>query len=211
VTEHNRHDRATPELLEQAALYVLGMMAGEEGRLFELHLLDCSVCSREVADTREALAGLALEADAFEPAARLRERLLESIQSAGDAPGGGNQTQVWKNWAPPKAGGIHVVRGGESGWKTILDGVEVKQLFADPAAANVTMLVRMAPGSEYPAHRHGGHEQCFVIEGDVQVGGIDLSAGDYQCATAASVHEVTRTRGGCVLMIVSSTRDELLP
>jgi anti-sigma factor ChrR (cupin superfamily) len=195
-------------MMEQASLYVLGMLGAEESRAFEQHLAECAACTWEVEQSRRTLSGLALASGEFRPPAGLRDRLFDRIRADQSAPSG---TQIWKSWAPTAIGGIHVVRGDESSWSTISEGIEVKQLFADPVASNVTMLVRMAPGSEYPAHRHGGHEQCFVIEGDVQVGDIELVAGDYQCATADSVHDVTRTRGGCVLMIVSSTRDKLLP
>jgi anti-sigma factor ChrR (cupin superfamily) len=201
------HDQPNAEILEQAALYVLGVLGAEEARLFEQHLHECPACEAEVERTREALSGLSLEAAEAVPDPGVRAHLLEQVKAEQEA---GSQTQVWKRWSMAPPDGVHVVRGDEQGWQTILDGLEVKQLFADPAAENVTMLVRMAPGSEYPAHRHGGHEQCFVLEGDVEVGEIKLRAGDYQCATTDSVHEVTRTREGCLLMIVSSTKDKLI-
>jgi anti-sigma factor ChrR (cupin superfamily) len=72
------------------------------------------------------------------------------------------------------------------------------------------MLIRMQPGSSYPAHRHGGPEQCLVLEGDVEVNGMTFHAGDYQCMLHGSVHNITRTTNGCVLLIVSSQHDELL-
>jgi anti-sigma factor ChrR (cupin superfamily) len=86
----------------------------------------------------------------------------------------------------------------------------VKRLFADTRRDSVTMLIRMAPGTEYPAHRHGGAEECLVLEGDIQVGDLSLRAGDYHCAQLDSVHDVTRTTGGCLLLIVSSQHDQLL-
>jgi anti-sigma factor ChrR (cupin superfamily) len=102
------------------------------------------------------------------------------------------------------------VPAGDTGWEPVSFGVLAKQLYLDTVADSVTMLVRMAPGSTYPAHRHGGPEQCFVLEGDLRVGDIVLHAGDFQCAASDSVHEITRTDGGCLLLIVSSQHDELL-
>ena len=75
----------------------------------------------------------------------------------------------------------------------------------------VTMLIRMAPGTAYPAHRHGGAEECYVLEGDLHVGDdIVMHAGDYQRAEAGSTHPVQSTRGGCLLLLTSSLRDELV-
>jgi anti-sigma factor ChrR (cupin superfamily) len=89
--------------------------------------------------------------------------------------------------------------------------VFTKQLYVDPARDTVTMLVRMEPGSSYPPHRHGGPEECLVVEGDLRVGDVVLQAGDYQCAAGDSTHDVSTTVNGCILLIVSSQYDELLP
>jgi anti-sigma factor ChrR (cupin superfamily) len=69
----------------------------------------------------------------------------------------------------------------------------------------------MAPGTSYPAHRHGGAEECFVLEGDLRVGAdLHMRAGDFQRAEEGSVHPDQTTDHGCVLLIVSSTADEIL-
>jgi anti-sigma factor ChrR (cupin superfamily) len=74
------------------------------------------------------------------------------------------------------------------------------------------MLVRMAPGSSYPPHLHASSEECFVVEGDLHVGDdLVMNAGDYQRAHGGSVHPVQYTEGGCVLFIMSSLHDELIP
>ncbi len=71
------------------------------------------------------------------------------------------------------------------------------------------MMVRMEPGASYPAHRHGGAEECFVISGDLRTGAVHLRAGDWQRADAGSRHPVQSTDGGCVLLLVSSLDDTL--
>ena len=72
------------------------------------------------------------------------------------------------------------------------------------------MLVRMAPGASYLPHRHHDTEECFVLDGDLRLHDSVLHTGDYQRAEAGSVHGVQRTEGGCTLLIISSTQDELL-
>jgi anti-sigma factor ChrR (cupin superfamily) len=117
--------------------------------------------------------------------------------------------QVWKAWEAESQS--NVVRREEGQWALAKEGVRVKQLSVDPVQHSVTMLVRMEPGASWPSHRHGGFEQCFVLEGDLEVGGDTvLHAGDFQAMDTGSVHPLQRTPNGCLLLIVSSQHDELL-
>jgi anti-sigma factor ChrR (cupin superfamily) len=140
---------------------------------------------------------------------------------AAGASGASNATahaaQPWKAWdvepegSDASAAGLTIVRAAEEGWvETDVPGVSVKRLRVDRERRYVTMLVRMAPGSAYPSHRHAGAEECFVLEGDLHVGDAVLRAGDYQCAHGASLHSVQSTENGCLLLISSSQEDELL-
>jgi anti-sigma factor ChrR (cupin superfamily) len=72
------------------------------------------------------------------------------------------------------------------------------------------MLIRMEPGASYVPHRHGGPEQCYVVEGDLRDGDVVVRAGDFQCAPESTMHGAQTTEKGCLLLIVSSLRDELL-
>ena len=91
-----------------------------------------------------------------------------------------------------------------------MPGVEARRLFVDSESDRVTMLVRMAPGSSYPAHVHGGPEECLVISGDLRIGPQHMKCGDFQRAVPGSTHVVQSTDEGCVLLIVSSLHDEIL-
>jgi anti-sigma factor ChrR (cupin superfamily) len=155
---------------------------------------------------RETAARLAFAAPPQAPPPELKARLWDRL--GGEAEAG---PQVWKSWPAEAPAALHIVRAGEGDWQTIgLAGIVVKKLYSDPERDSVTMLVRMEPGAEYPAHQHGGPEQCLVLEGDLEVGDLVLQAGDFQCAAAASIHSVSRTRAGCLLLIVSSQHDRLL-
>ncbi len=94
--------------------------------------------------------------------------------------------------------------------RTGIEGIETKTLFVDPTRRRVSMMVRMAPGTSYPAHRHAALEECFVVAGELHVGERLLRAGDYQVAAQHSIHEVQSTERGCLLFIVSSQDDELV-
>jgi anti-sigma factor ChrR (cupin superfamily) len=103
------------------------------------------------------------------------------------------------------------VRAGEGEWQdTGVEGVIAKKLFVDDLTSSVAMLIRMRPGAQYPAHHHGGTEQCYVIEGDLRVGDEVFTAGDYRYARSDSLDEVSSTVSGCLLFLISSQQDELL-
>lgn len=106
---------------------------------------------------------------------------------------------------------VHAGAHGHDGFElTGIEGIETRTLFVDSARRRASMMVRMAPGTAYPAHRHAALEECFVVEGDLRVGERLLRAGDYQVAAQDSVHAVQSTEKGCLLFVVSSQDDELV-
>ncbi len=191
---------------EQVALYALGALEGSDAVEVEAHLALCSVCRREVDSLRFVVDALAVAGPTAEPPERLRHRLLARIRAAGSV-------QTWKAWVPDTVRQpLLVVKRDEGAWEpTGVAGVAVRRLFVDPEADRVTMLVRMAPGTSYPSHRHAGVEECYVLEGDLHSHDFEMRAGDYQRLEGGSVHGVQATREGCLLFIVSSLHDDLLP
>ncbi|MDQ6705956.1 MAG: cupin domain-containing protein, partial [Acidobacteriota bacterium] len=153
------------------------------------------------------LSFLPLSVPQSDPSRQVREQLLRKITAAS---GLKDSPQVWKTWNTPSGRGDHLVRTTQGAWESVgLPGVLTKQLYVDSARESVTMLVRMEPGATYPAHRHGGREQCFVLEGDLSYD-IQLHAGDFLCADADTIHPASRTEKGCLLLIISSTHDDLI-
>lgn len=186
-------------------MYSLGLLEDGDARSFEEHLVECSICAREVDSFRETAALLPLSLQGQKPHPRVRERLMARTKPPRE-----EGVQVWKEWPATPEASMHVIVAGEGEWQSAGEGVLAKQLYSDPARDSVTMLVRMSAGATYPAHRHAGPEQCYVLEGDLEVNDVRLGAGDYQCVPGGSIHGVTRTEHGCLLLIVSSQRDELL-
>ncbi|HVS11011.1 MAG TPA: cupin domain-containing protein [Planctomycetota bacterium] len=207
-------DRAACAWDGSAELHLLGVSSEDESAAWLRHREDgCARCDSELASARRALASLdlafALEtAPQAEPPPELRARLLERVEAERRA----DQGQVWKRWRGDARaeGGLSTIRAEEGAWQsTAFDGVEVKPLSVDARRRFVTMLVRMAPGSSYPGHRHAGREECFVLSGELKVGGRVLKQGDYQLADTGSHHGVQSSDTGCCLLIVSSQDDEL--
>jgi anti-sigma factor ChrR (cupin superfamily) len=199
------HHEADKEMLEQLTLYSLDLLGTEEARAIERHLAQgCPDCEAELAGLRETITTALASAPAREAPAHLRQQVLGIAQSDRSA------RQIWKKWADTPGAGLQVIRHDEGDWETVAPGVTARQLYVDRERDTVTMIVRMEPGSTYWPHRHGGPEQCFVIEGDISEGGNTFRAGDFQFASKDSVHGVQSTEEGCVLLIVSSLHDELL-
>ena len=85
----------------------------------------------------------------------------------------------------------------------------MRQLFVDRKQRSATMLIRMDAGASYPGHRHGGLEECYVLEGDLHHDDRVMRAGDFEVVSEGSRHGRQWTEGGCLLLIRSSLDDEL--
>lgn len=225
-SRRTRHPNARS--LEMASLYVLGSLAPAEARKFERHIRGegepaCVPCARTERELREcvALVALGTAAGAPPPPPALRDRLLRQVGGKVSAPArrpgapDKSSIQVWKNWKQAETeveGSLEIRRRDDGGWQDIgRPGVRVRPLHVDAERRYVTMLVRMEPGTSYPSHAHAGKEECYVLEGDLEVAGETLHAGDYQVAPGGSLHGLQSTSNGCLLLIVSSQDDELLP
>ncbi len=220
------HATADEELEGQAALYALGALDAEEARAFESHLAEgCAACEAELREFEAVVSDLAFAAPEASPPADARARLLalvseEAAQNSGaeaktETRAGGAQTKTQPGGAETKtesgSAGFLVVRAGEGEWRPTTDaGVRFKLLFVDRERSTVTTLVRMEPGARIPAHRHLGVEQCLLLEGDLRAGGIEMSAGDFNCSLPGSVHEDLTTEGGALFLIVAPERYETL-
>lgn len=72
-----------------------------------------------------------------------------------------------------------------------------------------TALVRFEAGVRFPAHSHPGGEEIFVVEGDLQVGGERLRAGDYLYTPPDGTHAAS-TEGGCLMLVTLPKPIEIL-
>jgi anti-sigma factor ChrR (cupin superfamily) len=228
------HTTTDEELTGQAALYALGALDEEEAREFECHVAGCEACAAEMREFRVVAADLALAVPPATPPPDVRSRLLSLVaegenlngreaaasQTSGEDVNGerrddaearrATEAEASSREASPKESpGFIVIRSNEGEWRPTADpGVSFKLLFVDRERATVTTLVRMGPGARIPAHRHLGLEQCLVLEGDLRSGGIEMSAGDFNCSMPGSVHDELTTEGGALFIIISPERYE---
>jgi anti-sigma factor ChrR (cupin superfamily) len=71
------------------------------------------------------------------------------------------------------------------------------------------MLLKGEPGASYPAHRHTGPEECYVIRGSLVVEGQLLRAGDFHHAEGDSHHGELHTDEGVEVLLVAAASDYL--
>ncbi len=111
---------------------------------------------------------------------------------------------------PRPAAGVSGVRSATTRWSpTPLPGIEEKFLAHDDARGVTTRLLRFAPGTRYPKHRHAGTEEIFVLEGSLTINGLLLSAGDYCRSETGTEEEDTFSETGGMAIVISSDRDEI--
>ena len=198
-TPARRHDQLSDDLREELALYVFGLLDAEETRGIERHLKSgCPVCFEEWKALASTAAELPKALDRIRPEPSLKDRLMARIAAA---PAGG--------FEEPEPG-VFVLRGGRGRWrKAPWPGVTFQQLYVDQKTGNATSLLKLEPGAQYPAHHHAGVEQCWVIEGKVRIGAIEVEAGDFEYAAAQTDHGIVQSDTGCLLLIIASQNDEL--
>lgn len=198
---------------EEAMLFAADCLRGPDRWEFENLTLLFPWLADEARELRGAFHALAETAPPQLPPDGLKDRLMARVsQQAKQAEKQDQEVQIWKSWPQSAEGTFSVISGEDLPWQpTAFPGVEAKNLFVDRELGRVTMLVRMGPESAYPNHRHGGPEECFVLEGDLHGPGFSMKKGDYQRAEADSQHGIQYTREGCLLLISSSLDDQLEP
>jgi len=88
-------------------------------------------------------------------------------------------------------------------------GIRMKVLAENRQQGYVTLLLDVAPGTRFPAHHHGGAEECYVISGSLVACGRRINAGDFHHADAGSDHGELRTDEGCRVLLVVAPEDYL--
>ncbi|MCI0599532.1 MAG: cupin domain-containing protein [Beijerinckiaceae bacterium] len=173
------------DLDQTAAAYALGLTRGSARAEIEARLGGDLALQAKVKHWQENFAVLDLAAGQEAPPAGLFDSILDAIDA--------------DEKEPP---GTVTRRAGSGKWLEMAPGVTFTVLFDDPVSKRRSMLVRATPGAIYESHLHGeGHEECLVLEGDLMMGDLTLSAGDYHLAAKGSTHPPATTRSGALLYL----------
>ena len=206
------HNSISDELAETLTLHAMDLLDADAATNLERHLAEgCHVCEQHLKELRDTVAAVSATAPSLVPPAHLRDRVMAAVHTAPCAsPVSASGDGAWPALRLAYPPDLLIVRSNDEDWQQVAAGVWAKRLYVDEKRDTVTMLVRMDAGATYGPHRHAGPEQCYVLEGDLRAGELVVSSGDFQCAAEGTVHGTQRTESGCLLLVVSSLRDELL-
>lgn len=102
--------------------------------------------------------------------------------------------------ASQKEAFLTVKSSTEEGWIEALPGAKVKILQGDITLPNslLSYLVRLEPGFNMQGHDHPFDEETLMLEGDLTLGDIQLTAGDFHFVHAGTTHGDVSTKDGCL-------------
>ena len=174
--------------------YLIQALPPDETAAFERHIASCAECQQELETLRPVAERFVFwPTDVLRPPTSLHERLARRIAAeTGEHP-------------PPPA----ARRRDESAWEEVAPGIFCKLMANDTERHRVSMLVRLLPGVEYPAHTHAGLEELFLLDGELWIDDRKLYPGEYNRAEAPSGDKRVWSETGCTCVLVTSTQDIL--
>lgn len=183
------------ERAELIPLYVLRALPLGETRLLEAHLPSCPECRRELQSLGPVVDSLiSWPADILRPSDSMWSRLQERI-------GGEADEESVPSEVPPSL---------QSEWEAVAPGISCRLLATDTERERVSMLVRLAPGSAYPPHRHVGMEELFLLHGELWIEDQKLYPGDYHRAEPGTADKRVWSETGCTCILITSPSDVIL-
>ena len=190
-SESGQHDR---EHLDLVFLYALQTLPPREIAVAEAHISACADCQEEMKRLRPVIGSfVSWPTDVLRPSVSLWGRLAERIgEETGKEP-----------VLPPSQ------LQAKSEWEEVAPGISCKLLATDTEKNRVSMLVRLAPGTDYPPHRHGGAEELYLLHGELMIDDKRLYPGDYNRNEADSTDHRVWSEAGCTCVLLTSTKDVL--
>lgn len=179
--------------VDRVSSYALGALSPSETATMAAHVAVCWDCRREL----EAL-GPTIElltnwpGGMLEPPSSLWDGLVERIAGAADT----QAVQSASSWREPD-------------WEEVAPGICCKLLASDSQRDRVSMLVRLAPGVEYPPHRHAGVEELHLLQGELWIDDRKLLPGDYNRAAPGTADKRVWSQTGCTCVLITSPSDVL--
>ncbi|HEY2339616.1 MAG TPA: cupin domain-containing protein [Steroidobacteraceae bacterium] len=131
--------------------------------------------------------------DVLRPTASLQARLARRIAAET---GGEPVLPGTRQWSEPE-------------WDEVAPGILCKLLASDTDKQRVSMLVRLAPGVDYPPHTHAGVEELHLLDGELWIDERKLVPGDYNRADPGSADRRVWSETGCTCILITSTEDVL--
>lgn len=188
----DRHDQEHYDLM---LLHALRALPPDELSTVEVRLGSCPECRQEFETLRPILDSfVAWPVDVLRPSSPLWARVATRIaEETGGLP----------ILAPvPQAANLE--------WEEVAPGISCLMVAVDRERDRVSMLVRLAPGTDYPPHRHSGVEELHLLHGELMINDRKLYPGDYNRAEPDSTDYRVWSQTGCTCVLVTSTEDVIL-
>jgi quercetin dioxygenase-like cupin family protein len=184
-----------PDHLDTVYLFALQALPSGEMSAAEAQISSCAACRKELEALRPIVASfVSWPTDVLRPPVSLWERLARRIaDETGEAP------VLHPGPAP-----------AEPEWEAVAPGISCKFLATDTNKNRVSMLVRLAPGTDYPPHCHAGVEELHLLQGELMVDEKKFYPGDYIHADAGSMDHRVWSETGCTCVLLTSTKDIIL-
>jgi anti-sigma factor ChrR (cupin superfamily) len=180
---------------ERVFLYAIQALPSSDVPVVHAHIATCADCRTELETLRPIVESfVSWPTDVLRPSPSLRERLAQRIAAET---GGEPVLPAPTPWA-------------EAEWKDVAPGIACKLLATDAESNRVSMLVRLAPGTEYPPHRHAGLEELHLLHGELMIGDRKLYPGDYNRGEAGAVDHRVWSETGCTCVLLTSFHDVIL-
>lgn len=179
---------------ELVVLHVLRTLPPNEAAEAEIRIAACAECRQERQRLRRVVGTFAAwPTDLLRPSASLWERVAERIAGESGA----------ATLAPASA------PGAEPAWLEVTPGISCKILATDTETKRVSMLVRLAAGTDYPAHRHAGVEELHLLDGTLKIDGRAFEPGDYVRSEPGTIDHRVWSETGCTCFLLTSVEDVL--
>ncbi len=134
------------------------------------------------------------DADVLQPSAWLQERLARRIAA--------------EIGSPPVV--PHAPPWSEPDWEEVAPGIACKLLASDADKHLVSMVVRLAPGADYPPHTHAAVEELHLLDGELWIDERKLYPGDYSRAEPGTGDKRVWSETGCTCVLITSSNDVLV-
>jgi hypothetical protein len=178
----------------QIGLFAADALSLEDKAEFTAHLNECSECQRELDSLAAVIKSLpAWPGSEISPKETIWQRLEGRIRQAD---------LVAKQFAA-----LPELDARE--WEQPAPGIFCKILSTDFEKSHVSMLVRLDPGVEYPAHTHAGLEELHLLDGELWIDARRLFPGDYNRAEPGTFDSRVWSETGCTCVLITSTGDVL--
>jgi anti-sigma factor ChrR (cupin superfamily) len=174
----------SPELAE----YLLGMLPEAEAAEVRARLAELQ---READEIGEALAQVASALPAVTPSMAARARLVDSLSGPDRfRPFFAELERRFDLTVQSLRALLARVDDAEAWEATPLPGVKLIHFAGGPGLAGADAgFVRVAAGTTFPRHSHGGPELNFILEGQMLIGQRVLGPGDSDEAAGDVIHE----------------------